>query len=1034
MSHERANSPALSRRASINWIIMIYFVSGACSLIDEVVWVRLLKLTLGNTVYATSVVVSIFMAGLALGALIMGRFSDRVKKPLKLYALLETLVTISALSLPWILKLTDRFYIWLYRSYNLERWQLLIAQIIISAAVLLIPSMLMGSTLPLLGRFVTSLEKQVGHLVGRLYALNTLGAALGCLLAGFLLIRYFGVMGTLYIAAILNLMVAFAGWFLSRYTSDDTTVTPAKVVKKTSQPETAKETKLKFTLLAVALFASGLISIGYELLWMRSIIHLLGGFTYVFSAVLTIYLLGNVIGAAISSRLLKKRNIAATGFAITLFFLGLCGIFYLPVLIFWMSNVAINIENTFAGILNMPGSLSITIRPLIHCFPLFILPSIIMGMGFPMALQAWASHVHKVGQSTGTAYGANTLGAVAGGVITGFVLIPMIGVQLSFIVLGLTGIWIATALYLCFYTGPGTVRKFIMPIMAIAFSVMALLLPTDLFNSVVKINPDFPDWMLKEVREGVTTTVSVHYSPGDGSLQLHSSGQSIAGDSFAERADQKLLGHFGVLLNKRAKKVLSVGFGSGETTFCLAQHQLEKVDCVEIAPEVVDVALKHFTHINLGDRLNEQVNMIFMDAKNYIHLTDNNYDAIVNDSIHPRDFAENASLYAKEYFQSAADRLNENGILMSWVPSYDMPASVFVSIIGTLMDVFPSVTMWYPVLHPAPLVLLVASNQTQTFSPDYIERQLQKPGVKNSLADISTKNSIDVLSCYVGDQNDLKKAIGKFTINSDYRPFVEFTTDKIIEPKQIYSRFIIPALGDSIYRHMDWTNIDDEKKEKWIQQYKSTQKASRYLLRALVAKNRMDALEHSVDGLKLVPDHAGLLSTRERVGQLLYAQILKLTSSGKVKEAQKLSKKMFALAPDFAWSWIVRVGILVTEGNLNSALNSARIAVKADPNNFEAHFNLGFVLFRMRRYNEAAAVCPDILNAAEKSEYITIAKLTQIMDMTAVVYSAAGKLDQAVEAAQKALEYAKLTGQINRIEKAKERLKELEAARDKKPL
>ena len=813
MSHERANSPALSRRASINWIIMIYFLSGTCSLIDEVVWVRLLKLTLGNTVYATSVVVSIFMAGLALGALIMGRFSDRVKKHLKLYALLETLVTISALSLPWILKLTDRFYIWLYRSYNLERWQLLIAQVIISAAVLLIPSMLMGSTLPLLGRFVTSLEKQVGHLVGRLYALNTLGAALGCLLAGFLLIRNFGVMGTLYIAAILNLMVALAGWLLSRYNTENTTPAPDKVIEKPSTSETTKNIKLKFTLLAVALFASGLISIGYELLWMRSIIHLLGGFTYVFSAVLTIYLLGNVIGAAISSRLLKKWNIAATGFAITLCFLGICGIIYLPVLIFWMSNVAINLEDKVTALFQMSGAMSLALKPLIHCFALFILPSIIMGMGFPMALQAWANHVHKVGRSTGTAYGANTLGAVAGGIVTGFILIPFFGVQTSLEVLGLIGIWIAAAL--CFGLNSGTVGKFIMPVIATMLTVATLLLPTDLFSNVVSINPKFSGWKLLWIEEGATTTVSVHHSPFDDSLQLHSSGQSIAGDNLSERGDQKLLGHLGVLLNKNTKKVLSVGFGSGETTACLSRHKLEKIDCVEIAPEVVKVALEYFPHLNLGDKLNEKVNMIFMDAKNYIHLTENEYDVIINDSIHPRDFAENASLYTREYFQSAADKLND-GIIMSWIPTYDMPASVFISIIGTMMDVFPHVTLWHPVMHSAPLVLVVGSMKPQKFSPDYIDRQLLQNDVKTSLAGISIKDSIDVLSCYVGDQNDLNHAIGKFNINSDYTPFIEFTIDQTTPMKELYNRFIIPAHSDSIYSHLDWTNFENEKKEQWI--------------------------------------------------------------------------------------------------------------------------------------------------------------------------------------------------------------------------
>jgi spermidine synthase len=1013
---------------------MIYFLSGACSLIDEVVWVRLLKLTLGNTVYATSVVVSIFMAGLALGAMIMSRFCDRIRWHLRLYALLETLVTISALSLPWILKLADRIYIWLYRSGNLERWELLIVQVTLSAAVLLVPSMLMGSTLPLLGRFVTALEKQVGHLVGRLYALNTLGAAVGCLLAGFVLIREFGVMGTLYIAAILNLLVAFGGWFLSRYTPCDSAGVSVDVKKQTGAPAPGKAIKLRFSLLVVALFASGLISIGYELLWMRSIVHLLGGYTYVFSAVLTIYLLGNVIGAAISSRLVKRWKMPAAAFAVTLCFLGLCGIIYLPVLVFWMSKLALSVENKFTWIQQISTGLSFAVVPLIHCLALFIVPSIVMGMGFPMALQAWANHVHKVGRSTGTAYGANTIGAVTGGIVTGFVLIPLLGVHTSFIVLGLIGIWIGAALCFSFHGGAGTVRRFIMPAVATMLTAMTLLLPPDLFAAVVKTNPGLPDWNVLRVQEGITTTVSVRYIPSEGSLQLFSSGQSIAGDTFSERGDQKLLGHFGILFNDRAREVLSVGFGSGETTACLAQHKLDKVDCVEIAPEVVDVALRHFTHINLGDRLNEEVNMIFMDAKNYIHLTDTTYDVIVNDSIHPRDFAENASLYAKEYFQGAADRLNENGIIMSWVPLYHMPASVFVSIIGTLMDVFPNVTIWHPVMHPAPLVLLVGSKRPQSFSPEHIERELQKPGVQQSLSEIGFRDSVDVLSCYVGDQTDLKKVIGQFKINSDYTPYVEFTTDQETPVKQIFSRFIIPTQSDSIYRYIDWTDFDHEQKREWIERCTPARNVSNYLFRAVVATNSLDALKHSGEGLRIIPDHPGLLNIRESVSQLLYAKGIKLIAAGKVSEAQKLTQQMLKTAPDSAWAWIIRVNILVGKGDWQRALHAARRAVGSDPNNYETHFCLGFVLLKKGLYKEAISAYQDSLRTAEASEHANIFKLTQMMDTLAVAYSAAGRLDDAVDAAEKALEYAVSGGRIQLIEHARERLTSLKVARNKKRL
>ena len=644
---------AISKKASISWVMLIYFASGACSLIDEVVWVRLLKLTLGNTVYASSIVVSIFMGGLALGALIMSRYSDRIKKHLQLYALLEMLVTISALALPWGLGLADRVYIWFFQTFNPSHIQLLIVQILFSAVILLIPSMLMGSTLPLLGRFVTSLEKEAGHMVGKLYALNTLGAAVGCFLAGFVLIRAFGVMGTLYTAAGLNLLVAFGGGFLSRFHTIREEVQPEPAAMQELDAVKAKEGNGKFYLLMTGLFVSGLISIGYEILWMRSIVHLLGGFTYVFSGVLTVYLLGNVIGAGIGSKLAKKLKNPATGFAVTLSILGVCGILYLPVLILWTTVLLDPFSQLLKTMASVMPSSKYLIGPILQSTFLFIFPAVIMGIGFPIALQAWANHVHKVGRSTGTAYGANTIGAVLGGIVTGFIMVPMLGLQTSIFILGLLGLWVAGFMWLLFAKKTSFLKRWAFVGVATIMTIVTFALPPEMFYVIIRKNPLNPHTGPMWVDEGVNTTLSVHRNMKGGGLSLCASGQPLAGENHDSRGDQKILGHFGVLLNPKAQTVLSVGFGSGESTACLATHELEQVDCVEIAPEVVEASLKFFRHLNLGDRLNDEVNMIFMDAKNYIHLTDVDYDSIINDSIHPSFFAENASLYGKEYFEAA---------------------------------------------------------------------------------------------------------------------------------------------------------------------------------------------------------------------------------------------------------------------------------------------------------------------------------------------------------------------------------------------
>jgi len=953
----------------------------------------------------------------------MARFADRLKKRLRLYALLEILITISALSLPWALKIADNVYIWFYRSYSPSHPQLLAVQVIISATIILIPSMLMGSTLPLLGRFLTALEKEAGHLVGKLYALNTLGAAAGCFVAGFILIWVIGVMGALYTAAALNLVVAFSGWLLSRFSKTTDELKAEPIPTESIKAPAVKTTDGKFYLLVLAFFTSGLISIGYELLWMRSVVHLLGGFTYVFSAVLTIYLLGNVIGAGIGSRLAKKLKTPAIGFALTLSLLGLCGILYLPLLILWTAKVMSPVTKALDVIYQHLPISPYILGPLLQSAFLFLIPTTVMGIGFPIALQAWANHMHKVGRSTGTAYGANTIGAVIGGLVTGFVLIPLLGLQLSISILGLCAIWLAVIMFLMFSANLRIARRLAPLGLAALVTIVAVKTPPNLFNIMVKISPLMPpEYTLVAVKEGLTTTVSLHRDLNDSSLHMYSSGQSIAGDNYVERGDQKMLGIFPGLINKNAKTVLSVGFGSGETTKCLDMHKFQCVDCVEIAPEVVNVAMQFFTHINLADKLNEKINMIYMDAKNYLHLTDNKYDVIINDSIHPRDFAENASLYTKEYFETAKKRLNKNGMIISWLPTYGMPESVFKSIIGTLMDVFPHVTLWYLTPHPAPLVLVTASVNQQYFSPKHIGNKLLNDNIRESLSKMNIHNSMDVLSCYIGDENDLKNSIEGFSTNSDYEPFVEFSIDPKTPKDQIFRRFVMDVRSESVYNHIDWSGFAMPEKQKYLADYQQLYTASTYLLLSYQqvydassyllmiesSENNLRKLKYCMDGLNVLPENPALLDARKWLQQQLYAEGVKLIMSGKIDDALTLTSDILDIDPHSAIAQMLKATSLQEIGQIQKALSTAQHAVELDPNNADARFILGFILLSIGQFDKAITEYTEMLSLAKDASPPDKAKM---LDALASAYAAAGKINDAINTAENALELATSAGQ-----------------------
>ncbi|MGD8500590.1 MAG: fused MFS/spermidine synthase [Phycisphaerales bacterium] len=1014
----------IGRQASVNLMMLIYFVSGACSLIDEVVWVRLLKLTLGNTVHATSIVVSVFMGGLALGALFMSRFSDRIRRRLRLYALLEILVTISALSLPWGLRIVDSAYTWIYRTYNPAHWQLLIVQVVLSSIILLVPSMLMGSTLPLLGRFVTALEKEAGHLVGKLYALNTLGAAAGCFLAGFVLIRALGVMGTLYMAALLNLSVAFGGWLLSQFSRTSVEEQADAAANESQQAAVAQAMDGRFYLLIVAFFASGLISIGYELLWMRSIVHLLGGYTYVFSAVLTVYLLGNVIGAGIGSGLVKQLKEPAVGFAVTLSLLGLCGILYLPLLILWTSKImpAVDREVELFGRL-VPYS-TFMIKPLVQSLFLFLAPAIMMGIGFPIALQAWANHAHKVGWSTGTAYGANTIGAVTGGIVTGFVLTPLLGLQLTISILGLLGIWMAGAIYLSFVHRSRAVVRFGVLAAAGVLTLATVKVPSDLFDAVVKSNPRLKEGLeLLAVKEGAVTTVSLYKDPNEGTLYLHTSGQRVAGDTYFWRSDQKMLGHFGVLLNSRAKNVLSVGFGSGESTACMVLHKLDRADCVELAPEVVDVSLRFFRHINLGDRLDDEISMIYMDAKNYVHLTDIKYDAIVNDSIHPRHFAENASLYTKEYFESAKEHLKDKGLFMTWIPTHNVePVPILNSIMGTMMEVFPYVTIWYMTPSPALYFLVVGSDQPQYFSPRHIENELRREGVRESLSLIDINNSMDVLSCYIGDKEDLQRYVKSYHVNSDYRPFIEYSTANVPGGSAMFKRFVLDIRGESVYRHIDWTGFSEEEKNKWLSDYKQLYEASTYLLLTNGTDDYLERLKYCVEGLAILPSNPALIDVRKRTEKGLLSMCMRMIRSGRANDTLLMASNMLKIYPESVTAWMIKSSALEKMGDAQGAVDAAKTAVQLGPDSAEAHQRLGSALHSAGQFEEAITELRETLRLAEQVGESAGHNRAEMLAALAAAYATAGRLSEAAATAEKALELALSTGQKRMAEKIKRQL------------
>ncbi|MBN1361585.1 MAG: fused MFS/spermidine synthase [Sedimentisphaerales bacterium] len=938
-------------RLVVNVLVLVYLVSGVCSLIDEVVWLRLLKLIIGNTVYASSVVVSVFMGGLAIGAALMGRICDRIRKPLRTYARIELAITISVLLSPTALRLADTFYVWLWRTFHPGQNVVIFWQALLSALVLLVPTVLMGSTLPLLARFVTSVEKETGPLVGRLYALNMLGAAAGTFLAGFVLIRTVGVMGTLYSAAVLNVGVACGGYLLHRMSNwraapDVGGATPRGCPGQAQGPAPTAS-RLGLALLACGFFLSGLASIGYELLWMRSIIHSIGTFTYVFSAVLTVYLVGNVIGTMIGSRLVRHVTNPAATYAAVLFVLGATGVGYLP----WLDLYNYRLLPWPSGqpVISLLG-IEVPVlmaQPMIRCTILFLIPSIVMGIGFPLMVQAWVNRVHRVGLSTGLAYSVNTIGAVLGGLLTGFVLMPLLGLQASIITLGLVVVWVAALMWLAFVfpaTRKWTIRA-VVPVAAMFVSVCAVQIPRELFVRTVALSGREFGHDIVAMREGINTTVSVHKDPRYGALYLYTSGRIVAGTSRGFRGDQKLLGHFPVLLNRYAQQTLSVGFGTGESTACLAMHEIEQIDCVEIAPEVVDFALDYFGELNLGDQLAESVNMIYMDARNYLHLTEQSYDVIMSDCTGMTHFAENGSLFARDYFEIARDRLNEHGMFMSWIDTYTTQGqAVMNSVLGTMTEVFPYVTLWYPTPEPAPFFVVVGSEQPQKISIQHIARELEKPAVKESLAKINMRDVIDVLSCYIADQDDLRRFVKQYATNTDDFPFIEFITTHERAGRTVERNFFQTVRSDSVYKHLDWTGVDETTRQQRRERLDRVRQVARYVQLSQTSNMYDESLAYCLEGLKVIPDFPALLIAKRSIEREMLRAGLQGLAAGDPDTALSIARVLLDKDPNAAAAWVLISQANRAQDRTPIAIEAARRAVRSAPYDMSVYHNLWSIL------------------------------------------------------------------------------------------
>jgi spermidine synthase len=758
------------RQHSVILVLILFFASGITGLVYQVAWTRLFVTVFGSTTHAVSTVLAAFMGGLALGSLILGRLGDRLKRPVLTYGVLEILIGIYALLVPLIIHHLVGLYSGVFSAFGQRTLPVTLLRFLVSFLIILIPTTLMGGTLPVLSRFAGAEVRRLGRGIGTLYAVNTFGAVLGSFLSGFILLEAFGVSTSVYMAAAISLLVGLAAvWIGRRAPSGETPKerapkerAPKERAPKERAPERIRELP-GYTgfLVLLVICISGTAALAYEVVYTKILVFSLGSSAHAFSLMLTTFLAGLALGSFISSRLADRLKRPAEAFGVVEILIGVAAL----ASVFLLARLDVSRE--YLGIRDAGGNvLALRAAGFLQAASIMLVPSILMGMAFPLAARLYA-RTRVISSSVGRIYFFNTLGAVAGSLLAGFVLVPLIGSARSIAFMAAFNVGAGLLLF----TSTRNRRAWSAAAVGItvALVILALNLSPSIFAETFNIKE--PGSRLLYFKEGVSGTVTVHrYRDYD---LLAIDGVNVAGTSDMLRVTQKLQGHLPVLLAGGKERVAHIGFGSGETLRILTVHDVDTIDGIEICRDVITAARRYFSAINRNVFDRPNVNIIIMDGKNYVLLTDREYDIIMTDSIYPGTGGASA-LYTYDHFKAVRDKLKPGGIASCWLPMDLSPTDLRIAL-KAFYDVFPNMSVWYCYMTFSQHALVVGRKDVPVeIDMARLIEAYEDPVIKEDLASILIPDPYTLASCLLADGEAVREFCGDAPRHSDDHPVLEF--------------------------------------------------------------------------------------------------------------------------------------------------------------------------------------------------------------------------------------------------------------------
>ncbi len=753
---------------------------------------------MGHTVAAAATVLAAFMGGLAGGAWLGGRVDERASASrapgayrLRAYGALEAAAGLYAFILPLLLSSFVPLLAWAYND-GLSSGRFHLINVLLSAAALAIPTLAMGATFPIAAGWFANARQlpadgRAAADVGWLYAINSAGAAAGAVAAGFWLIPALGLQRTVLAAAALNGLAAAGAVLLSAVESTRPAPGDAPVLARQRRPPAARAMALREQPLPViaclAAGVSGLVALTYEVAWTRLLALVVGPTTYAFSIVLACFVLGITLGSAGGARLVRRVGRPAIWLGTML---GITALAASAAAWFAASRLPLMVASRVAS---AHAEFHTILLQEVSSIALLLLPTTVaLGAVFPLALATAGIDRRHTGRDVARIYASNTLGAIAGALAAGFVLLPALGLFNAFRTAAFVGVVAAAAVWYAALGGGQGRRRAAPAAVFVAGVGLLIAMPAwdlnVLTSGAYKYTPGltgaeaaraYRAWRMLFYQDGAAATVSVRELATMRSLVVDG---KVDASNMGDMLTQRMLGLLPVLLHPDPHQVCVIGLGSGVTAAStLARGSVQRADIVEISPEVVKAA-RFFDREN-GDVLaNPAVRLITGDGRSHLRLTRQRYDVIVSEPSNPW-MAGIAALFTQEFFQDARGRLNPDGLMCQWAHTYDMSPDDLRSIVRTFTSVFPESTMW---LVGDSDVLLIGSTGA-AIDLARIGEHCPEAGVPALLKDVAIEPEaapFALLSLFAGGPAELKRYAAGAAVQRDDRMALEFSAPRAI--------------------------------------------------------------------------------------------------------------------------------------------------------------------------------------------------------------------------------------------------------------